>query len=145
MFNWLREYLSIRYEFREREIRLKKESAQTNIELDKEEEVCQSCETLRQQLEIANYEKSQILSKLLKEPEKVPDTPPVAVTRPRTIPWHVRRQMLETEDREKAKAMRNAAKPDSEIKPAETISTEELEKELGVAEQQRESEAVGQK
>lgn len=137
MFNWLREYLNIKYEFRERAIRLKKESAQSNIELDKEEEICQSCETLRQQLEIANYEKGQLLSKILKEPEVPKETQPPQITRPTRLPWPARRQLLEQEDREKARLIRSAPKPDATI-----ADVAELEKDLKVAEVERENQTV---
>lgn len=58
-----------------------------------------------------------------------PSTSPLG----RQVPWVVRRQMLEAEDREKAKALRNAAQP-----ATPTITTEELEKELNVATETRE-------
>ena len=129
MFHWLRELLEIKYEFREKRTKLTREVVT-------EEKVCQSCETLRQQLEIANYREQQYLNKLLKDPEPVVEKAPVEVSRPRMVPWNVRRQMLEREDREKARALRNAPKPDSEI---EKKSTEELEKELDIVEKERES------
>ncbi len=138
MFNWLKEILDIKYENRMRNAQLWKEQQMGSFEIEKDKKVCESCETLRQQLEIANYEKSQLLATILHKPEPVKDTEPVAITKPRTIPWHVRRQMLETEDREKARIIRNAPKPDSTV--AETISTEDLEKELGVAETTRQAE-----
>jgi hypothetical protein len=52
----------------------------------------------------------------------------------------VRRQLLETEDREKAQRLKNAAKPDSEVVK---VSTEDLEKDLQIAEQEREGQAAG--
>jgi hypothetical protein len=131
MFHWLRELLEIKYEFRERRTKLTREVVT-------EEKVCQSCETLREQLAIANYEKSQVLNKLLKDPE--PTAPPVfqEVSKPKMIPWNVRRQMLEREDREKARALRSAAQPDV---AAEKKSTEELEKELDIATAEREAQS----
>ena len=120
MFGWLRELLEIRQEFRERKTLMIKEVSQ-------DERTCPSCETLKQQLEIANYEKEKLLNKLLEKPDQVPErseAPPM-VTRPKTITWAMRRQMLEQEDRVKAQILRNAPKPDAE--------TEMLEKELGVA------------
>lgn len=95
--------------------------------------VCQSCETLKLQLDIANMEKKQLLDRVLEPPREreVVEKEPVQVSLPRTIPWKVRQQILEREDREVARARREAAKPD-------TISTEDLEKELKVVEQIRE-------
>lgn len=47
---------------------------------------------------------------------------------PKNIPWRVRREMLEAEDRA---AVRLRAQKDEELK-AQSQTTEELEKELGV-------------
>lgn len=129
MFHWLRELLEIKYEFREKRTKL-------THEVEVEEKVCQSCETLRQQLEIANYREQQYLNKLLKEPEVPVAQAPIEVSKPRMIPWNVRRQMLEKEDRERARAMQHAAKPDA---VADKKSTEELEKELDIVAEERES------
>lgn len=98
---------------------------------------CESCETLRQQLELANYEKQQMLSKLLNKESPAPiiESQPIEVSVPKMIPWNVRKQMLEREDREKARSLRNAAAPDSEI---EKKSIEELEKDLDIAAAERE-------
>lgn len=130
LLDWYREYLSIKYE-----------SRKLKNEVVVEEKVCASCETLKQQLEFSNYEKTQLLNKLLKEPEPAPpEKAAPEITRPRSIPWHVRRQLLEQEDRVKAQRLRDVPKPDSEVKP---ISTEDLEKDLKVAEQEREGQAAG--
>lgn len=125
LLEWYQRWLEIRSIY-------KRERA----ELTQENKICASCETLKLQLEIANYEKQQLLNRLLAPPvtEERPVAPePTTVLRPRNVPWAVRRQMLEREDRIKAATLRNAAKPDS-------VATEELEKELNVAEQTRESE-----
>jgi len=94
--------------------------------------VCESCETLRRQLEISNFDKNKLLDRLLEKPG--PESKPELreVTRPQSIPWAIRRQMLEREDREKAKLMAQAPQP---------IPTEELEKELDVAAATREAES----
>lgn len=115
MFNWIRELLELRYEFKERKNK------------------CESCETLRLQLEISNHEKELLLARLLEKPSEpvIKQNEEPQVIRPRTVPWNTRRQMLETEDREKAKLLRDAPKP---------IKTEELEKELLSAGQKREAE-----
>jgi hypothetical protein len=76
------------------------------------------------------YENDKLLNRIL-EPPKV-EVPPVQeepqVTRPRMIPWNVRKQMLEREDREKAKLMREFESTNQKE------SIEDLEKEIGVAE-----------
>jgi hypothetical protein len=128
LLDWYKQWLEIRTEFR----------AKTN-EVIHEEKVCQSCETLRQQLEISNYEKGELLKKLLKEPEAPPITEAPNITPPRMVPWNVRRQMLEREDREKARLMRDAPKPDANTNKADVA---ELEKELDVASANREAEAA---
>ena len=114
MFNWLREYSEIRREAR----------------------ICQSCEVLKELLAAERHDKQQLLNKLLADPTpEVKNETPIEITRPKVMPWRVKRQMLEAEDRAKAASMRNAAKPDSEI--------ETLEKELDIAGAQRESQGVG--
>lgn len=127
LLEWYRQYLEIKYN-----------SRKLKNEVVVEEKVCASCETLRQQLEIANYEKTQLLGKILKEPEPVKDAvegPKISI--PRNVPWNIRRQMLEHEDREKAKILRNAPKP-------EIINKEIalLEKELDIAQETRETETT---
>lgn len=129
LLDWYRQYLEIKYN-----------SRKLKNDVVVEEKVCQSCETLRHQLEVANYEKQQILSKLLKEPEPVKETVAPVITRPVRLPWPARKQLLETEDREKARIMRNAPKPDV---PPTVADVAELEKDLKVAEDTRTAE--GQK
>lgn len=91
-------------------------------ENEKDNKICQSCETLKTQLDISNFEKKQLLERLLNpiQPEK-PEPVEYEPIPNKNVPWNVRRQMLEAEDREKAKLMRAAPK-----------STEILEKELGI-------------
>ena len=97
--------------------------------------ICRSCELLEMQLAIERGEKQELLKKILNPPQPVViQQEPPAITIPKAVPWHVRRQMLEREDREKAKLMRDAPKP-----AVDKVSTEDLEKELGIAEQERET------
>lgn len=90
-----------------------------------EKEPCASCETLRSQLEITNYEKRQMLETILsftKPPEvRLPETKEIEPITPKTVPWVVRKQMLETEDRERARIMKQKQE-----------EIEELEKAVGV-------------
>jgi len=88
--------------------------------------VCLSCETLRTQLEISRLENKRLLDKILIEPTPVTSPVMMEPTRPINVPWNVRRQMLEAEDRERAKLMKAAP-----------IPTEELERELRLAEEAR--------
>lgn len=116
---------------------------------------CKSCETYKEQLALANFEKKQLLERLLfvpvkEEPTTIAQPTPIL---PRIVPWKMQRQMLEAEDRATAAAMR---KKEEEIQQAERvaaasvtraasggvqapaaqhiseISVSELEKELGV-------------
>jgi len=92
--------------------------------------VCESCETLKAQLALSNHEKERLLNRLLEKPNEnqVTSTPDVKPLLPSSgIPWRVRRQALESEDREKAKLLKTKE------------SVEDLEKELGIAEEARES------
>jgi|SRR5215471_2394903 len=131
LLEWYKQWLDIRSHHRS-----------DNILVERDEKVCQSCETLKQQLEIANYEKQQLLNRLLEKPAPTVERTeaPVPVTRPTMLPWRVRQQMLEKEDRAKAKALREAAKPDN----ASSVDADAqlLEKELKDAESQREAAAV---
>jgi hypothetical protein len=92
-----------------------------------EELPCNTCEVLRTQLDESNRERRELLNRLLEpsKPEpsstKKEDYIPV---RPSHTPWRVRQQMLEEEDRAKAKLMREKA-----------VEIEKLEKELGVTEE----------
>lgn len=98
-----------------------------------ENKVCPSCEILKQQLEIANYDRRQMTKDLIDAYKPAPPAPPAAINydeiKPRNIPFPVRRQMLEEEDRRKAIALRQNAESQ---KAAATQSVESLEKELGI-------------
>ncbi len=86
---------------------------------------CQTCEVLRTQLDESNRERRELLHKLLtkdqaepvaeKEEEYVP-------IQPQFVPWRVRQQMLEAEDRKKAELLKRNSE-----------DIEKLEKELGVS------------
>lgn len=135
MFNWIREILEIKAEFRERKLRLL-------VETQMDRNVCSSCETLKIALERANFEKDKLLSRLLEKPDDRPpvfrDEPQQVV--PRNVPWNIRRQMLEREDREKARIMREAPKPNINPNSGEI---EEFEKELRDAESNRSQSSSG--
>jgi hypothetical protein len=133
LLDWYREWLFIKAEHRKSSLDLNKDAKEIEIADD----TCASCETLRQQLDIANYEKKMLLERLLEKPEKVEEVKvaPEPVFKPSTsLPWPARRQILEREDRERARAMRNAAQSDA----ANKKETEELEKELDLASAERE-------
>ena len=89
------------------------------------DEPCESCEILRSMLDESNRERKDLLHRLLanKEPEppSIKEEEHVPVNPPFT-PWRVRQQMLEQEDRAKAKLMRDRS---AEI--------DKLEKEVGIS------------
>ena len=90
---------------------------------------CPTCESLRTQLERVQAENQRLMNHLLNPPKPEERTGPPKVPEPippRTIPWNVRRQMLEAEDREKARILRDK---EEEVKAENEI----LEKEVGVA------------
>ncbi len=94
----------------------------------REANICPTCQVFASQLELANYDKKQLLSTI----ERMNNPTPVVVAlsetpepiQPRNIPWAIRKNMLEAESRKKAELMKSAAVKES---------TEELEKELEVA------------
>jgi len=139
MFQWIRELLDIRYEYKERKGKLKRDAL-----------ICNSCETLRTALERANYEREQLLNNLLKpqvqsERVEAPEPSSVPLQRNRHTPLRVMQQQLELEDREKARVIRDfeaklvrernlkeklSPKANTEINVNPQIET--LEKELGI-------------
>lgn len=132
MFAWLKELLEIRYENKLRNLRLKEE-------LQDRSKFCSSCEVLRIELENSHRERRELMGRILTPPTKEPDhivapEPQKLPTVRRHIPWTVKQQMLEAEDRQKAIALKNAAKPD-------VTSVEDLEKELDLASATRESQS----
>ena len=85
---------------------------------------CETCEILRMQLAESNAERKDLLHRLLEKDKSEP--PPSVIEehtpiQPQFIPWRVKQQMLEAEDRQRAKLMRNKAE-----------EIQELEKELGI-------------
>jgi hypothetical protein len=91
---------------------------------------CVSCDTLREQLAIANVEKRQLLDSILSLTRPSEQAPAAPVDydklKPRTTTWNVRRQMLEAEDRKQAQVLAEQRRQ-SEI--------ERLEKELKITEE----------
>ena len=106
--------------------------------LDKaEEKVCQSCETLKIQLTIANREKDQMLQSILSltkpadvEVHNASTQAELDRVKPKMMTWNVRKQMLEAEDRKLAAVMAEQNKKAEEEKRASAIS--KLESEVGL-------------
>src|SRR5215213_9443142 len=82
--------------------------------------ICQSCETLKSQLASANHREEQLLDRILEltNPEK-PEPKQVEIAKeslkPRYTPFAVRRQMLEEEDRARAKVIAENKRQTQEI------------------------------
>lgn len=85
---------------------------------------CDTCEVLRLQLDESNRERRELLNRLLDkdkpEPQVKEEKEHVPI-QPQFIPWRVRQQMLEAEDRKAASLMRDKKQ-----------EIESLEKELGI-------------
>jgi len=112
------------------------------------EKICRNCEQLTLQIDQINYEKKQMLEAILSFNRPPQVTEPAAIpanvyenARKTALPWHVRRQMLEAEDRKKAQILAEYKKqqetkvpetkvPETEVKAGQSI--EELEKELEI-------------
>lgn len=86
------------------------EEERIRSERKEEQKICQNCEYLKLQLEKIQELNKELIDKLTNKPEtpviEQPKTEPIV---PRFIPWRVRRQMLEAEDRVKAQKEREAA------------------------------------
>lgn len=97
---------------------------------------CASCDTLREQLAIANVEKRQMLDSILSltKPSEPAPSPQVDYEKlkPKMTTWNVRRQMLEAEDKKQAQVLAEQRKSVVEATRAAEIA--KLEKELGVGE-----------
>ena len=90
-------------------------------------DVCETCEILRFQLEESNRERKELLHKLLNKDEPKPPVFSEDELKPvqsQFIPWRVRQQMLEAEDRQKARLLNDKAK-----------EIADLEKEVGISEE----------
>lgn len=108
MFNWLREFYEMRRDAR------------------REDMICETCEVLKHELEVVRIENQQLLDRILHVPElpKAIDTSEIKPIMPRSIPWNVRKQILESEDRERARLLKQQ-------------SIQGLEQELGITEEKR--------
>lgn len=86
---------------------------------------CNTCEVLRAQLDESNRERRALLNRLLEPPKSEPPLEKeeeLVPIKPQFVPWRMRQQMLEAEDRQKARLTKEKA-----------AELAELERELGVA------------
>lgn len=112
---------------------------------------CNTCEVLKMELE-RTYTLNKILLEALTRKESEPtiaQTPEYKPILPRTVSWRVKQQMLESESKQAAAILKqreeeinstNGRKPAIVIPNDPSISTEDLEKELDLVEQEREAE-----
>ena len=95
-----------------------------------EEPPCQSCETLKMQLSIANHEKLEMLNTILSFSKKPEAETPAHVNlediKPKMMTWNVRRQMLEAEDKKTAQLLAE------QKRKTITEQISELEEEVGL-------------
>jgi hypothetical protein len=93
---------------------------------------CETCEILREQLHKSDTERKELLTRLL-DKDKVEPLPKeddeIIPIQPQFVPWRVRQQMLEAEDRKKAQLMKEKQ---TEISESRKEKISELEQELGV-------------
>lgn len=104
-----------------------------------EREHCKNCDTLKELLEVEKFEKRELLKQLLKEPEITPEVRYEATKKelmPKTIPWRVKRELLEQEDRVRAQVLKRSQGEQKQ-------SIENLESELGVTENGQYSNGYG--
>lgn len=91
----------------------------------RDSKVCNSCEVLKSTVTRLQFENERLLNNILIKPveEARVSTENLRPIMPKHIPWTVKRQMLETEDRAKAVLLKT--------------KTEELETSLGIKEEDK--------
>lgn len=97
----------------------------------KRNDECPTCESLRSQLERVQAENQRLLNHIINppKPEEPPEVKLPEPIPPRSIPWNIKKQMLEQESRKAAKIQEDHDK-----------ETEKLEKEINELNQKREAE-----
>lgn len=109
---------------------------------------CESCETLREQLTFANYDRKVLMETLIKQafPEKEAEKPiDLDSLRPMStgkMPWRVRQQQLQDESRQKLAQLKHNAEVAADtlhsesggvkFNPANSQTIEQLEKEMSL-------------
>lgn len=89
---------------------------------------CESCEILREQLHKCDVERSELLHRLLNKeksepPSTVKEEENIPIT-PTFVPWRIKQQMLESEDRKQAQLLRDKEKEIAELEKELNISQE---------------------
>ncbi len=115
MFDWLRELVDIKLEYRERK------------------KVCESCNFLRTELARSNIDRNFLIQQLLSkkdESEAVNVNTNVEPILPKTIHWRIKQQELEANDRAEAAALEKQRKEAAAAK----LNTAKLEESIGIGE-----------
>jgi hypothetical protein len=121
---------------------------QERDEAKEENKLCLSCETLRSQLATANHREEQLLARILELTAKPAAEPAPRIIapellKPRAMPWRVKQQMLEEEDRNEARII--AEQRELRAKAlAETIKQNEANKQQSIERLEQEVGLVGE-
>lgn len=96
---------------------------------------CDSCEVLKQTVAEKERLIQQLLDRVLTKPEPIVEKGPPQITKPtKFLPWHVRRQMLQAEDKRKAIVLRQNQKEDEVARKLAGVKkdtpTDDLERDL---------------
>lgn len=94
------------------------------IEFASELKRCRSCEALERQVAVLNDQNRLLLDRIANPVESKPPAIIEEAVKPinRTkVPFSIIRQQLEAESRAKADALKNAARPDSDLKDLEDL------------------------
>jgi hypothetical protein len=91
------------------------------LQLKQDYKICQTCDYLKNQLEIERQFNKVLMDKLTNKPEETIKTPerPEPIVKPSFIPWRTRRQLLEAEDKRAAQVMQDKEK---ELQRAKDVS-----------------------
>jgi hypothetical protein len=91
------------------------------LQLKQDYKICQTCDYLKNQLEIERQFNKVLMDKLTNKPKTIPVQAerPEPIIKPSFIPWRTRRQLLEAEDRRAAQVMRDKEK---ELQRAKDVS-----------------------
>jgi hypothetical protein len=100
---------------------------------------CPTCQVLMEQLARSERERHDLLQTVLirDKPQEIVQTATADELKPvmpQYVPWRVKQQMYEAEDRRKAELMRAKQKEMSETKTPVSESVAKLEEELGIKE-----------
>lgn len=106
------------------------------IDERRESKICASCEILQMQVARLQNDNEKLLNRILEKPEieKPADTSNLKPIMSKNVPWRVRQQALEAEDRRTAQLMRQQANE---------ISVDDLEKEMDIIQNERETKTGG--